>query len=94
LRSIKVGSRYFQNRIVANGVKQAWGSFYSPQKEYFCYGVRDPDMFGLGAGHVRKGLLESGLGTRCVRCLGLTWVNLRRSDMFGSGTGYVRKELL
>jgi hypothetical protein len=89
LSSRKIGSRCFQNGRVANGVKGAWDSFYSPQKESFHWGVRGSDMSGLGAGHVRKGLLESGLGTGHVRCLGLTRVNSGRSDMSGSGTGYV-----
>jgi hypothetical protein len=48
-------------------------------------------MSGLGVGHVRKGLLESDLGTGHVRCLGLTWVNSKRLDMSGPRTGYVQK---
>jgi hypothetical protein len=72
-------------------VKEAWGSFYSPHKECFHRGVRDPVMSGLGVGHVRKGLLESDLGTGHVRCLGLTWVNSKRLDMSGPRTGYVQK---
>jgi hypothetical protein len=72
-------------------VKEVWGSFYSPQKESFRWGVRDLDMSGMGVGHVRKGLLESGLGTGQVRCLGLIQVNSRRSDMSGPGTRYVQK---
>jgi hypothetical protein len=47
LSSRNVGSMCFQNSGVANWVKEVWGSFYSPQKESFHWGVRDPDIFGL-----------------------------------------------
>jgi hypothetical protein len=47
-------------------------------------------MIGLGAGHVRQPSLEPNLGTRHVRCRGLTRVKAEEPDMFGPGTGYVR----
>jgi hypothetical protein len=46
-------------------------------------------MSVVGAVHVHRGLLESGLGTGHVWCLGLTRVNSRRSDMSGPGIRYV-----
>jgi hypothetical protein len=94
LGSRNVGSKCFQNSGVANLVKEAWSSFYSPQKESFRWGVRDLDISGLGAGHIHKCLLEPGLGTGHVQCLGLTQVNSRRPDMSSPGTEYVQKWLL
>jgi hypothetical protein len=44
---------------VANRAEGRGGAFYSPPKESVCWGVRDPDMSGLGVEHVRKG---SGAG--------------------------------
>jgi hypothetical protein len=72
LSSRKVDSRCFQNSRVANRAERAWGSFYSPQKESSYWGVRDPDMPGLGPEHVCKGLLETDIGTGYVLCLALS----------------------
>jgi hypothetical protein len=46
-------------------------------------------MFGVGAGHARKLLLEPSLGIGHVRCLGITQVDSRRPNMSGPETGYV-----
>jgi hypothetical protein len=53
-------------------VKEACDSFYSPRKESFRWGIRDPAMSRLGYKLVRKWLLELDLSTGHVRCLGLT----------------------
>jgi hypothetical protein len=42
---------------------EAWGASYSPPRESIRWGVRDPDMSRLEAGHVWQPSLESGLGT-------------------------------
>jgi hypothetical protein len=49
-----VGSKGLQVSEVSSRVKDAWGSFYSPQKESFYWDVRDPGMSGLGTEHVCK----------------------------------------
>jgi hypothetical protein len=74
---------------VANGVKGAWTSFYRPQKESICWGVRDPDMSSKETGYVREMLLEPSLGTEHVWCRDLTRVKAERPNMSGPGTGYV-----
>jgi hypothetical protein len=51
-------------------------------------------MSGLDVGHVRKRLLEHGLGIEHVRCLDLTRVKAEGSGMSSPGTGYVREMLL
>jgi hypothetical protein len=94
MSSRKIGSRCFQNNRVSNRVREALGSFYSLQMESFHWGVKDLNMSGLKAGYVRKGLMESSLGTGYVQCLDLTWVNSGRSDISGSKTGYARNKLL
>ena len=60
-------SKSLQDEISDPPVKGAWIPFYSPQKESVHWGVRDPDMSGSGAGHVRLTLLEPGLGAGLVR---------------------------
>jgi hypothetical protein len=52
----------------------AWRAFYSPRKESTRWGVRDPNMSGLRAGHVWQPFLKPDLGTEHVWCRGLTWV--------------------
>jgi hypothetical protein len=42
------------------------GAFYSPLRESARWGVRDPDVSGSGAGHVRSTSLELSLGTGYV----------------------------
>jgi hypothetical protein len=66
-----------------------WNSFYIPQKESFCWGVRDPDMSGQEIGYVQKGLLEPGLDTGLVQCWDITWVRSEKPDMSGLGVKYV-----
>jgi hypothetical protein len=68
LSSRSVGSKGFQVSEVANKAKGVWASFYSLQKESFCGGVRDPDMFELEVRLVRQTFVEPDLGTRHVRC--------------------------
>jgi hypothetical protein len=41
-------------------------------------------------GHIRKMLLEPGLGTRHVQCIDLAREKADGLDMSGPGTGYVR----
>jgi hypothetical protein len=94
LRSRNVGSNGFQVSGVANRVKGAWASFYSPQKESFCWGVRDPVMSSQGSRYVQKVLLELGRGTEHVRCRDLTRVKTRRADMSCPGTRYVLEMVL
>jgi hypothetical protein len=45
----------------------AWGAFYSHPRESSRWGVRDPDMSGSRARHVRPTSLESGLVTGYIR---------------------------
>jgi hypothetical protein len=47
------------------------GAIYSPPRESSRWGVRNLDMFGLKAGHVRQPSLEPGLRTGHVRFQGL-----------------------
>jgi hypothetical protein len=57
-------------RVASRG-KEVWGAFYSPPKESAHWSVRNLDMSGLGAGHVRQPCLEPSLGTGHVRFRGL-----------------------
>jgi hypothetical protein len=55
------------------------GAFYSPQGNLSVRDVRDPDMFGLGAGLIQLRSLEPGLGTALVQFQDLTQVKAKRS---------------
>jgi hypothetical protein len=70
------------------------GAFYSPQKESARSGVRDPNMSRLEAGHIHQSSLEPGLGTRHVRCRGLTRVKAEEPDMSDPRIEYVREQPL
>jgi hypothetical protein len=94
LSSRSIGSKGFQVSGVAKRAEGAWASFYSPQKESSCFGVRDSNMFDKGTGYVRERLLESSLGTGHVRYQDLTRVKTLRPDMSGLETGYVWEMLL
>jgi hypothetical protein len=63
---------------VANRAREAWGLFIAPQKNLSVRGVRDPDMFGLGAGLIQPWSLEPGLGTGLVQFQDLTQVKAKR----------------
>jgi hypothetical protein len=75
---------------VASRVKEVWGAFYSPPREFARWGVRDPNMFRLGARHVSQNSLEPGLGTGQVRFRALTQDKVERAEMSGSGVKHVR----
>jgi hypothetical protein len=61
------------------------GAFYKPQREFARWDVRDPDMSGMGARHVRQPSLESDIfGTEA-----LTRDKVERPDMSGLGAGHV-----
>jgi hypothetical protein len=65
--------------------------FYRPHRESVHSGVRDPDMSGLGARHVRQMSLKLGPSTGHVRCTDLTRGNADRPNMCDLGTGYVQR---
>jgi hypothetical protein len=54
------------------------GAFYSPQGNLSVRGVKDPDMFGLGAGLIQPRSLEPGLGTGLVQFQDLTQVKAKK----------------
>jgi hypothetical protein len=59
--------------ILASRLKRReGGGFYTFSKESARWGVRDPDMSGLEAKHVRQTSLEPNRGTEQVRALALT----------------------
>jgi hypothetical protein len=49
-------------------VKGAETPFYSPHREFACWGVRDPDMSDRGTGQVQKMSPESSLSTGQAWC--------------------------
>jgi hypothetical protein len=65
------------------------GAFYKPQREFARWDVRDPDMSGMGAGHVRQPSLEFGLGIGHLWYRALTRDKIERPDMSGLGAGHV-----
>jgi hypothetical protein len=48
-------------------IERRWGAFYSSLRESSRWGVRNSDMSGSEAGHVRPTSLETGLGTGYIR---------------------------
>jgi hypothetical protein len=88
LSSRSFGSKCIQVNVVANRVKEAWTSFYSPQKESAHWDIKDPDMSVQETGYVREMLLEPGFGTGQVRCWDLTQVKAERLDMSSLGTEF------
>jgi hypothetical protein len=67
VRSSRECLKVFEMCIECPSELEACGAFYSPPRESSRWGVRNPNMFGSGAGHVRLSSLEPGLGTGYVR---------------------------
>jgi hypothetical protein len=77
---------------VTSRAREAWGGgFYSPLRESNRWDVRNPNMSGSRAGHVRPTSLETGLGTVYVRSGTYLLRNWVRSDMSELGPGHVQE---
>jgi hypothetical protein len=85
LRAQESVSKCLQCEMSANRASEAWGAFYSPPRESSRWGVRNPDMFGSGAGHVRSTSLKAGLGIGYIRSGTWSLRNWVRLDMSGLG---------
>jgi hypothetical protein len=62
------------------------GVFYSPPREPSRWGVKELDMSGSEAGHVRPTSLELGRGTRQVRLRVLTRDKAKSANISGRGS--------
>jgi hypothetical protein len=67
LRAQESVSKCLQYELSVQLSQRGVGAFYSPLRESNRWGVRNPDMSGSGAGHVRPTSLQTGLGTGYVR---------------------------
>jgi hypothetical protein len=62
----------FQVNVLANRSEGGGDLHFMPHRKSVHWGVRDPDMYELGARHVWQRSLEPGPGTGHVRCRDLT----------------------